>query len=42
MKGKEIELKEIEGHIYLEFGFGDDELLLLEFDLVDKEGDANV
>jgi len=43
MSSKEIELKEIDGHLYLEFDFNEDEdMLLLEFDLVTKEDEPNV
>ena len=37
---KKIETVEIDGQIYLEFGYDEDELLLLEFDLVTEE-DSN-
>lgn len=37
---KKIEMLEVNGQVYLEFGYDEeDELLLLEFDLVTKEDD---
>jgi hypothetical protein len=35
---RKIELREEDGHLYLEFGYDiEDDLLLLEFDLVTEE-----
>jgi len=43
MSKKIIEAIEVDGQVYLEFGYTDeDELLLLEFDLVTKEGTIDV
>lgn len=42
MNNKKIEALEIDGQVYLEFGYDEDELLLLEFDLITKEDEPNV
>jgi hypothetical protein len=43
MNNKKIEVLIIENGAYLEFGYDDeDELLLLEFDLITKEDEPNV
>ena len=43
MNNKIIETIEKDGQVYLSFGYDEDELLLLEFDLVkEKEEDSNV